>query len=92
LRAKNISRSRGMKMKNGQGKNLKRLILGVGFLIVFFYVMFPRPVYAYLDMGTGSYVIQVVIASLFGVIVTLKVYWKKIKAYLASALKKKKPE
>jgi hypothetical protein len=89
---RNISRPRGIKMKNRQSEGLKRFLLGVGFLIVFFYVMFPRPVYAYLDMGTGSYVIQVVIASLFGVIVTLKVYWKKIKAYLASVLNKKKPE
>jgi hypothetical protein len=34
---------------------------------------------AYLDPGTGSIIIQVVIAGLFGVIFVIKLFWGKIK-------------
>ena len=33
---------------------------------------------AYLDLGTGSYVAQILIATLLGGLVTLKIYWKKL--------------
>lgn len=36
-----------------------------------------RPM-AYLDPGTGSFVIQMVLAGLLGVAVVVRVYWKKI--------------
>ncbi len=50
---------------------------------VLFLFVFSRNAYAYLDMGTGSYIIQVAIASMLGVLVTVRIYWKKIKAYVA---------
>lgn len=34
--------------------------------------------YAYLDMGSGSYMIQILLASVFGVLFTLKSYWKRV--------------
>ena len=38
-------------------------------------------VVAYLDPGTGSLIIQVVIASVLGGLFTVKVYWGRIKAF-----------
>ncbi len=38
-----------------------------------------RPVYAYLDPGTGSFLFQLVIGVLVGAGFLLKVYWKKVK-------------
>lgn len=35
--------------------------------------------YAYIDLGTGSYVFQVVVASLLGGLFVLKAYWAKIR-------------
>ena len=35
----------------------------------------------YLDPGTGSLIIQVLIASFLGGLFLLKVYWKKVKAW-----------
>ena len=40
-----------------------------------------REASAYIDPGTGSYIIQLMIAGLLGAAFTLKVYWKKVKAY-----------
>ncbi|KMQ51760.1 hypothetical protein CHISP_1256 [Chitinispirillum alkaliphilum] len=36
------------------------------------------PAYCYIDMGTGSYVLQIVIASVLGSLYAVKLYWKKI--------------
>lgn len=38
------------------------------------------PAYAYLDPGTGSMIIQVLIGVIAGALVTLKLFWSKIKA------------
>lgn len=36
---------------------------------------------AYLDPGTGSYVIQLLIAGLMGALFLVKLYWGKIKSF-----------
>jgi hypothetical protein len=36
-------------------------------------------VYAYVDPGTGSYVLQLLLAAFFGLLFTLKVFWAKIR-------------
>lgn len=36
---------------------------------------------AYLDPGTGSLIIQILVASFLGGLFMLKVYWKKVKAW-----------
>ena len=38
----------------------------------------PNDAYAYLDPGTGSYLIQILLASLLGAVFAIKVFWKKI--------------
>ncbi len=40
---------------------------------------FPSVAYAYLDPGTGSYLVQLVIASILSALFVVKIYWKKIK-------------
>lgn len=46
------------------------------------WLLFPPPTYAYIDPGTGSYLVQVVIAGLLGVLFSLKIYWARIKTFL----------
>jgi hypothetical protein len=36
---------------------------------------------AYLDPGSGSFILQILIATLVGSVFLIKVYWKKIKAF-----------
>ena len=49
----------------------------------------PTNVHAYLDPGTGSFIIQVVIAVLAGISFTLKIYWKKTVVWLSKIFKTK---
>jgi hypothetical protein len=47
---------------------------------------------AYIDMGTGSYLIQIIIASLLTVGVGIKVFWRKIKSLFSQDTAKKEQE
>ena len=40
--------------------------------------------FAYIDPGSGSLVIQMIVGALVGVGVTIKVYWERIKMKLSS--------
>ena len=44
--------------------------------------------YAYLDPGTGSYVIQVVIAAFLGGLFAIKMFWTKIKTFFKNLFSK----
>jgi hypothetical protein len=41
----------------------------------------PGDALAYIDLGTGSYVFQVIIASLLGAAFAVKAYWERIRAF-----------
>lgn len=43
--------------------------------------------YAYLDPGTGSYVVQLIIAALVGAGFAVKIYWGKIKGFFRPSSK-----
>lgn len=47
---------------------------------------------AYLDPGSGSFILQLIIASLVGGLFALKLYWKKVRDFLRSALRRKNHE
>ncbi len=65
---------------------LKVLVLTFGFLIL------ARPVHAYLDPGTGSYFVQILIAGLAGGGYLIVTFWSKIKGFFSSILKSGKKE
>jgi len=46
-------------------------------------------VYAYIDPGTGSYIIQVVIGVFLGAAFALKLYWEKVRAYFSKLFSKR---
>ncbi|MDH3690783.1 MAG: hypothetical protein OEU36_15150, partial [Gammaproteobacteria bacterium] len=41
-----------------------------------------EPAYAYLDPGTGSILLQGLIAAIAAGLVVIKLYWQKVKAFL----------
>jgi hypothetical protein len=45
-------------------------------------LLFPAAAHAYVDPGTGSMVLQGVIAAVLGLGLTLKLYWRKIRKRL----------
>ena len=46
---------------------------------------------AYLDPGTGSMALQILMASILGFIFTLKTYWGKLKGFLKNLVGKSSP-
>lgn len=54
---------------------MKILICIISFSILF---LFSTPVYAYLDAGSGSMILQLLLGGLAGLAVILKFYWRKI--------------
>ena len=44
-----------------------------------------RDAHAYLDPGTGSFLLQAVIALVMGALLTLKLYWHKMKSLFISS-------
>lgn len=45
---------------------------------------------AYLDMGTGSYIIQAILAGLFTSIYFIKLYWFKLTGFISKIFRRKK--
>lgn len=43
-----------------------------------FSLIFTPQAGAYLDPGSGSYILQILLASVFGALYLLKVYWQRI--------------
>lgn len=50
-------------------------------IVLFLFVAYAEPAHAYIDMGTGSYVIQMVLAGMLSVGVALRVFWGRIKSF-----------
>ena len=55
--------------------------------LILFFLLWASPSYAYLDPGTGSILLQGLLAGIAAVITTLSLCWSKIK-YFFSKLKK----
>ena len=47
-------------------------------------VLLPERAFAYLDPGTGSFLIQIVIAAVVGSLFTIKMWWHNIKNFIAN--------
>ena len=45
--------------------------------------LFSKDCYAYLDPGTGSYVLQILLASILGALFSIKVFWSKIRSFFS---------
>jgi hypothetical protein len=56
--------------------NMMRLIILTGFVLS----VMPMPAHAYIDAGTGSMIIQLAIGGIAAGLVTIKVFWYRIKA------------
>lgn len=75
-------KSKALRLKNFK---LVKIIL-----IFFSFIFFPLYIYAYIDPGTGSYIIQLAIAAFVGISFAVKIFWKKIKNFFSSIFSKKK--
>lgn len=63
---------------------LKEIASGVrtgALLAMLAWSLLPQNAHAYLDPGTGSYILQVILAALFGALFMLKVFWTRITGF-----------
>ncbi|MFC2164286.1 hypothetical protein ACFLT2_04745 [Acidobacteriota bacterium] len=58
--------------------------------VVFFFLLFPRQAHAYLDLGTGSFIFQMLIATSLATLFFLKSYVRKAVKFLTGLFNKKK--
>ncbi len=58
---------------------MKHLVLILSLLLF----VFTKNSEAYIDPGSGSYVLQLLVASFFAVLFTLKMFWRNIKAFFS---------
>ena len=63
---------------------VKKLINSAIFAGMATAVVFPPQAFAYLDPGTGSYVLQVAAAVFFGGIFVLKTFWGHVIGFIKS--------
>lgn len=70
-------------------KKLKRLTIIFTFFS-FSFLFFPKFIYAYIDPGTGSYIVQLIIAAFIAISFVIRVFWIKIKTFFSLIFLKKK--
>jgi hypothetical protein len=68
----------------------KNELSGLVFTSLFVLLVSPGSAYAYLDPGTGSYVLQILIATVFGAWFSIKLFGKRLKAFLRNLFSKDK--
>ncbi|MBP6913052.1 MAG: hypothetical protein KBC00_00370 [Candidatus Levybacteria bacterium] len=71
---------------------MKKIIRHIVFFSVLSAVLFPPRAHAYLDPGTGSYILQIVAAVFFAGIFLVKTWWTQIKGFLGRFAKKEGKE
>lgn len=49
-------------------------------IIITLLLIIPFNAYAYVDLGTGSFIIQIVIATIAGFLFSTKIHWAKFKS------------
>jgi hypothetical protein len=58
----------------------------VGIMVIFFWV---TPAYAYLDTGTGSILLQGLLAGIAGLVTIISFYWGKVKIFFTKLFRSK---
>ena len=58
--------------------------------IIIFLIFFTTNSSAYLDPGSGNYILQIIVAFFASIFVSLKIFWSKITFYYYKLIGKKK--
>ncbi len=60
------------------------------FILILASGLFSQP--AYLDPGSGSFILQILVASLLGAVFIIRAYWQKITAFIHKGSSQQKEE
>ena len=64
----------------------RRILTSLAAFLAAFLFFLPREANAYIDPGTGSYILQIALAAVLGGLFALKVFWKNIKLFIVNRL------
>lgn len=67
-------------------------LLTKGGLLIVLPFMFAQPAFAYIDPGTGSILLQSLLAGVAGLVVISKLYWYRIKKFFSPKLSNDMPQ
>lgn len=59
-------------------------------MVAILMIVLSRDAHAYLDPGTGSYMLQIIIAGIVSVLFSLKMFWRRIVNFFTGLFKGKK--
>lgn len=62
------------------------------FISVPIFLLLPSDAYAYFDPGTGSFVLQMLVASLIGGLYAIKLYFAKLKKFFGDFFSRNRPD
>ena len=73
-------------------KYFKIFLNAFGFIALFYFIT-PNRLFGYLDAGTGSYMVQIIIAFAAGGAFAIKIFWRRIYSFIKrNSSKNKKDE
>jgi hypothetical protein len=58
-------------------------------ILTWFTLLFPSEAHAYLDPGTGSYILQIALAALVGTLFAIRLFWGRIKSAVGNLFSKR---
>ncbi|GAH84215.1 unnamed protein product [marine sediment metagenome] len=61
-------------------------------LAALFVLVLTRQAYGYIDPGTGSFILQVLLASLLGTAVAVKMFWRQIVGYFGKLFSRRRKD
>ena len=62
------------------------LLVSVLLLSAFLFVATTKEAHAYIDIGTGSILLQTLLASIFGALFMIKVFWRRLTGQVSKFL------
>lgn len=65
---------------------LIQCLSGVCVISIFIFLLVIKPAYAYLDPGTGSMILQLLLGGVAGALMVGKLYFRKIRSFFAGLL------
>lgn len=67
------------------------MLLLTSFTALVFLIGTSAPAHAYIDPGSGSYVLQLALAGILAVVFSLKMSWQRLRTSIANALQNRAP-
>ena len=71
---------------------MPRSVLRCSMFVAFGLLLFVRSAHGYIDPGTGSYMLQTLLAILFAMAYTLKIYWRHVTGFFRYRFGRKHPD